>query len=75
MALARALVLQPRLFLLDEPLAEMDADGAATILQLLVDMRHATILIASPTDLPAHPLAAEYRSWQLGRLIPIAEQG
>jgi len=74
-ALARALVLQPRLFLLDEPLAEMDDDGAATILQLLVDMRQATILIASPTDLPAHPLAAEYRSWQLGRSIPIAEQG
>ncbi len=74
-ALARALVLQPRLFLLDEPLAEMDADGAATILRLLADMGQATILIASPTDLPAHPLAAGYRSWQLGPSISIAEQG
>ena len=74
-ALARVLVLRPRLFLLDEPLAEMDADGAVTLLQLLVDMPQATILIASPTDLPVHPLAAEYRSWQLGRSIPNTEQG
>ena len=50
-ALARAMILQPQLLLLDEPLADMDKDGAAAVALALDDLKESTILIASPVAL------------------------
>ncbi len=51
-ALARAMLLKPKLLLLDEPFAEMDADGERDLVRLLADETDATVLIATPTELP-----------------------
>lgn len=51
-ALVRALVLRPPLLLLDEPLAEMDAEGEAQVIQALGELENTTVLIASPAELP-----------------------
>ena len=48
-ALAQAMILRPRLLLLDEPLAEMDEQGAAAVLAALDELNESTILVASPT--------------------------
>jgi lipoprotein-releasing system ATP-binding protein len=46
-ALARALIRRPQLVLCDEPTGNLDADSAATVASLLLDLhhRHKTILI------------------------------
>ena len=59
-ALARALVLQPQLLLLDEPLADLDDSGVATVRESLASLKTSTILIASPTPLPAGFADREY---------------
>lgn len=52
-ALARACVLQPRLLLLDEPLADLDPQGIEYVIQSLKTLPDSTILISSPSPLPA----------------------
>jgi len=52
-ALARALILQPALLILDEPLAEIDQDGVTSIASALDWLEESTILITSPTSLPS----------------------
>ncbi len=49
-ALARAMILEPRLLLLDEPLSDIDQAGAASIAAGLDELPHCTILVASPTE-------------------------
>ena len=51
-ALARAMILRPHLLLLDEPLADMDATGAAAVSAALDELRESTILVASPATFP-----------------------
>jgi len=60
-ALARALILRPRLLLLDEPLADVDQAGTAAVTAAIGELTDSTVLIASPTAVP-HDLAnREYR--------------
>jgi len=55
-AIARAAIVRPRLLLLDEPLADLDARGAVVVADALGSLKDCTILVASPTALP-HGLA------------------
>lgn len=56
-ALARALVLEPHLLLLDEPFADLDAARTAALRGLLEELR-ATVLVTSPRPL------AEAAGWK-----------
>ena len=60
-ALARAMILRPRVLLLDEPLGDMDEDGAAAVKAAFDDLQGSTILVASPTMLPDGLTSREYQ--------------
>lgn len=52
-AIARACVLNPKLLLLDEPLADLDQQGMDCVVRSLKELRDSTILISSPVPLPS----------------------
>jgi len=55
-ALARSLMRQPKLLLIDEPFADLDDEGIAATCNILGNLTQTTILISSPTTI--HPALA-----------------
>ena len=51
-AIARACVLEPKLLLLDEPLADLDPAGVHAVQKTLAGLVNSTILITAPISLP-----------------------
>lgn len=51
-ALARALVLEPRLLLLDEPFSDLDAAGIEAVTHVLRELPATTLVLSSHVDLP-----------------------
>ena len=60
-ALARGMILQPRLLLLDEPFADMDAVGTEAVLSAIAEIPATTVVITSPSSLPAGFVGSEHR--------------
>jgi len=76
MLLARALVAEPRLLLLDEPTSSLDAQGKANLYELFIDLsRHSTVLAVSHEA----SLLADYASRLLrlddGRVTDVTAEG
>jgi lipoprotein-releasing system ATP-binding protein len=71
-ALARALVLRPRLLLADEPTGNLDADAAAGVADLLVELHRAEgailLVVTHSPELAAR--FAERRRVAAGALVP-----
>jgi ABC-type methionine transport system ATPase subunit len=72
-ALARALVLQPELLLLDEPTANLDPNSAAAIDRLLQGLagRKTTVILATHNMREARKLASTVAVLQAGRLTAV----
>ncbi len=71
LALAVALLGHPELLLLDEPVANLDADGRAAVWEVLRDMRAqgTTVLIASPSPADLAQVGDRTIILQEGRIV------
>ena len=74
-ALARALVLEPELLLLDEPTANLDPKSAAAVISLLQGLagRKTTVILATHNMREALVLASKVAVLQAGRLTAIGK--
>jgi len=74
-ALARALVLEPELLLLDEPTANLDPKSAAAVISLLQGLagRKTTVILATHNMREALLLASRVAVLQAGRLTAIGK--
>jgi tungstate transport system ATP-binding protein len=74
-ALARALVLEPELLLLDEPTANLDPKSAAAIDRLLQGLagRKTTVILATHNMREALKLASKVAVLQAGRLTAVGK--
>jgi ABC-type multidrug transport system ATPase subunit len=74
-ALARVLLSQPDLLLLDEPFSNMDAASVAQMIQLLATLKSAATTIILTTHQPdlAKPIADQWHTMQAGQLLPQPE--
>ena len=72
-ALARALVLEPELLLLDEPTANLDPKSAAAVISLLQELtgRKTTVIMATHNMREALVLASRVAVLQAGRLTAV----
>jgi heme ABC exporter ATP-binding subunit CcmA len=70
-SLARVLVPQPKLLLLDEPFSNMDAASAAKMVTLLADLRSSgrTVVLTTHQRPLAEPLADVFLTMEAGQLI------
>ncbi len=60
-ALARALAVEPKLILLDEPLEELDDEGITTMSRILGETAsEATVIVTSPVALPGSLVARRF---------------
>ncbi|HEX6178580.1 MAG TPA: ATP-binding cassette domain-containing protein [Thermoanaerobaculia bacterium] len=77
-ALARALMSEPRLLLLDEPLAEVDTDLRARILDYLVRVRHdfpIPLVYVTHAVEEARALCDEIVAMERGRVLRVTASG
>ena len=70
-ALLRAIILRPRLLLLDEPMADMDEKGAAVVAAALADLKETTVVVASPAT-SSHSFASRSFRLQPATKLPLA---
>jgi heme ABC exporter ATP-binding subunit CcmA len=72
-SLARALLSQPELLLLDEPFSNMDANSAVKMVALLGELRSArrTVVLTTHQRALAEPLADYFLTMEAGKLISI----
>jgi len=71
-AVARALLLSPRLILADEPTGQLDAEAAAGVTELLVELAAESggmLVVATHAESVAHRIGA-VRHMRGGRLVP-----
>ncbi|HVJ07620.1 MAG TPA: heme ABC exporter ATP-binding protein CcmA [Acidisarcina sp.] len=74
-SLARVLISQPELLLLDEPFSNMDVGSARQMISLLAQFRsgHRTILLTTHQRELAEPIADYFLTLQSGRLVSTQE--
>ena len=60
-ALARALVLEPRLLLLDEPFSDLDVAGIEAVTNVLMELSNTTLVLSSHVDLPGSLVTSAHR--------------
>ena len=74
-SLARVLLPQPELLLLDEPFSNMDAGSAAKMVALLATLRaaHRTVILTTHQKALAEPLADYFLTMRAGELVTATE--